>query len=40
MYPYVQVYTLRELSLAMFLKCLYFCCIEKYYNTADHIQLV
>ena len=33
-------YTERIKFSNFFLKCLYCCCFEKYYNAADHIQLV
>ena len=33
------VYTER-IKFSNFLKCLYCCCFEKYYNAAGHIQLV
>ena len=34
-----RIYTER-IKFSNFLKCLYCCCFEKYYNAADHIQLV
>ena len=35
----IRIYTER-IKFSNFLKCLYCCCFEKYYNAADHIELV
>ena len=34
------IHIVRELSLAFLKNFLYCCCFEKYYNAADHMQLV